>query len=194
MISTELVKTLRDKTGLSIMQCKKALEEAGGDIDKAIVILKKNSGDIASKKSDRALGSGVVQSYIHGTGSVGAIVELSCETDFVAKNEEFKSLAYDLAMQVAATDPQFLRMEDITPEAKKSAESVFQAEVEGKPEDLKAKILEGKLNSYFGEQTLVEQEFIKNQEVKIKDLISQATQKFGERIEIRRFVRYSTQS
>ncbi len=194
MISTELVKNLRDKTGLSIMQCKKALEEAGGDLDKAIVILQKQSGDVASKKSDRNLGSGAIQSYIHGTGAVGAIVELSCETDFVAKNEEFKAIAYDLAMQVAATDPQFLKMEDITPEAKKSAESVFTDEIQGKPEDLKAKILEGKLNSYFAEQTLVEQAFIKNPELKIKDLISGATQKFGERIEIRRFVRFSTQS
>lgn len=176
------------------MQCRKALEESGGDVEKAIVILQKKSGDIASKKSDRTLASGAIQSYIHGTGSVGAIVELSCETDFVAKNEEFKALAYDLAMQVAATNPQFLKMEDITPEVKKAAEAVFASEVEGKPEELKGKILEGKLNSYFGEQTLLEQGFIKDPEAKVKDLITRATQKFGERIEIRRFVRFSTQS
>lgn len=193
MITTEQVKELRDKTGLSIMQCKKALEEAGGDIEKAIVILRKASGGVASKKSDRTLGAGVVASYIHGGGSVGAIVELSCETDFVAKNEEFKAIAYDIAMQVAATDPQFLKMEDITPESKKSAVEVFSAEVEGKPEDMKEKILEGKLNSYFGERTLMEQDFIKNPELKIKDLITGAVQKFGERIEVRRFVRFSTQ-
>ncbi len=194
MITTEQVKELRDRTGLSIMQCKKALEETGGDMDKAIVILQKKSGDIASKKSDRTLGAGAVQSYIHGTGSVGAIVELSCETDFVAKNEEFKAIAYDIAMQVAATNPQFLSMTDVTPESKKAAEEVFKGELEGKPEDMKAKILEGKLNAYFGEQVLLDQPFIKNSDLKIKDLITGATQKFGERIEIRRFVRFSTQS
>jgi elongation factor Ts len=194
MITTEQVKELRDRTGLSIMQCKKALEETGGDMDKAIVILQKKSGDVASKKSDRTLGAGAVQSYIHGTGSVGAIVELSCETDFVAKNEEFKAIAYDIAMQVAATNPQFLKMEDVTPEIKKSAEEVFKTELEGKPEDMKPKILEGKLNAYFGEQVLLDQPFIKNGDLKIKDLITGATQKFGERIEIRRFVRFSTQS
>lgn len=193
MISTEQVKELRDRTGLSIMQCKKALEETEGDIEKAIIVLRKASSSIAEKKSDRNLGAGVVQSYIHGIGTVGAIVELSCETDFVAKNEEFKGLAYDLAMQVAATDPQFLKIEDVTDEAKKTAKEVFEAEVADKPENIREKALEGKLVSYFGEKTLLEQPFIKNQEVKIKDLISQAVQKFGERIEIRRFVRFSTQ-
>lgn len=192
MITTEQVKQLRDRTGLSIMQCKKALEEAGGDMEKAVVILQKKSGDIAEKKSDRTLGSGIVASYIHAAGKVGAIVELSCETDFVSKNEEFQKIAYDIAMQVAATDPQFLKMEDIDEEARKTAMEVFAAEVEGKPEELKAKILEGKLQSYFGEKTLYEQDFIKNPDMKIKDLVSGAVQKFGERTEIRRFVRFST--
>ncbi len=194
MITTEQVKELRNRTGLSIMQCKKALEEAGGDMEKAIVILQKQSAGIAEKKAERALGAGAIASYIHGAGSVGAIVELSCETDFVAKNDEFKALAYDIAMQVAANDPQFLKMEDITPDMKKAAEEVFTAETEGKPEELKAKILEGKLNAYFGEQTLLEQAFIKDGDKKIKDLITGATQKFGERIEVRRFVRFSTKS
>ncbi len=194
MITIEQVKALRETTGLSIMQCRKALEEAGGDPEKAIVILRKSSAAIADKKADRTLGSGTVASYIHGTGSVGAIVELSCETDFVAKNEEFKSLAYDLAMQVAATDPQFLKMDDITPEAKKAALEVFEKEALDKPEEIRAKIIEGKILSYFGEKTLLEQDFIKDPERKIKDLISQATQKFGERTEVRRFVRFSTGS
>jgi len=194
MISTEEVKKLRDRTGLSIMQCKKALEEAGGDMEKAIVILQKKSGDIALKKSDRSLGAGTVESYIHAGGTVGAIVELSSETDFVAKNAEFKALAYDIAMQVAATDPKFLKMEDITAEAKKTASEVFKREVADKPKDMQEKIMEGKLSAYFGEQTLLEQSFIKNPELKIKDLISGAVQKFGERIEIRRFVRFSTQN
>lgn len=193
-ITTEQVKQLRDKTGLSIMQCKKALEESGGDMEKAVVILQKQSGSIADKKSDRTLGAGTVASYIHSGGSVGAIVELSSETDFVSKNEAFQTLAYDLAMQVAATDPQFLKMEDIDEDARKTAEAVFAEETKGKPEELKAKILEGKLKSYFGEKTLLEQTFIKNPELTIKDLISGAVQKFGERIEVRRFVRFSTKS
>ena len=194
MITTEQVKELRDRTGLSIMQCKKALEEAGGDMEKAIIILQKKSGDVAMKKADRTLGSGTIHSYIHGMGSVGAIVELSCETDFVAKNEEFKAIAYDIAMQVAATDPQFLKMEDITDENKKAATEVFQKEIADKPADMQEKILEGKLNAYFGEQTLLEQPFIKNSDLKGKDIVSGATQKFGERIEVRRFVRFSTQN
>jgi len=194
MISTDQVKELRERTGLSIMQCKKALEESSGDMEKAIIILRKNSASIAGKKADRTLGAGTIASYIHGEGTVGAIVELSCETDFVAKNEEFKALAYDLAMQVAATDPQFIKMEEIGDDAKRTATEVFISEVEGKPEDIKQKIIDGKLLSYFGEKTLVEQNFIKNPEMKIKDLITGAVQKFGERIEIRRFVRFSTQN
>jgi len=194
MISTDQVKELRERTGLSIMQCKKALEESSGDMEKAIIILRKNSASIAGKKADRTLGAGTIASYIHGAGTVGAIVELSCETDFVAKNEEFKALAYDLAMQVAATDPQFIKMEEIGDDAKRTATEVFISEVEGKPEDIKQKIIDGKLLSYFGEKTLVEQNFIKNPEMKIKDLITGAVQKFGERIEIRRFVRFSTQN
>jgi elongation factor Ts len=193
MITTENVKALRDRTGLSIMQCRKALEEAGGDAEKAIVILRKQSSAVADKKADRTLGAGVIASYIHGTGTVGAIVELSCETDFVAKNEEFKQLAYDIAMHVAATDPQFLSMEDITEDAKKAATEVFTEEVAGKPEELRAKILEGKLASYFGEKVLLDQAFIKNPDLTIRDLVSGAIQKFGERTEIRRFVRFSTQ-
>ncbi len=194
MITTEQIKKLRDRTGLSIMQCKKALEEAGGNMEKAIVILQKKSGEIAQKKSDRTLGAGAIQSYIHGMGTVGAIVELSCETDFVAKNDEFKAIAYNIAMQVAATDPKFLKLEDVNEEAKKVAMEVFEKETVGKPADMKEKILQGKLDSYFGEQTLIEQTYIKDPELKIKDLVSGAVQKFGERIEIRRFVRFSTQS
>jgi len=174
------------------MQCRKALEEAHGDIEKATVILRKSSAAIADKKSDRTLGSGTIASYIHGAGAVGAIVELSCETDFVSKNEEFKALAYDLAMQVAATDPQFLKMDDITADAKKAAIEVFTDEAKDKPEEIRSKIIEGKLLSYFGEKTLMDQDFIKNGDMKIKDLVSGAVQKFGERIEVRRFVRFST--
>lgn len=190
-ITTELIKTLRDQTGVSVMQCKKALEEAGGDMDKAVIILKKRSAEAAQKKSDRELGAGVVESYIHSTKTVGAMVELMCETDFVSGNEEFKKLAYDIAMQVAATNPSVLTKEEISEEAKAKALEVFTPEVEGKPEELKTKILEGKLDSFFNEQVLLDQPFIKNGDVTIRGLIEQGTQKFGEKIEVTRFVRFS---
>lgn len=189
MITTELIKELRDQTGISIMQCKKALEEADGDKEKALIILRKKSGEAAAKKSDRTLGAGAIGSYLHSTGSVGAMVVLQSETDFVAKNEEFKKLAYDIAMHVAAANPEFLSQNDIPEDTKMKAREVFEKEVEGKPDEMKEKILEGKLNSYFKDKVLLEQAFVKNPEMTIQSLISQAVQKFGERVEIARFVR-----
>ena len=190
MVTTDLIKELRDATGVSVMQCKKALEEAGGDKEKALVILKKKGAEAAAKKGDRTLNATQIAAYIHSTGTVGVMVELACETDFVAKNPEFKQLAYDIAMHIAATKPEFLKKEDITPEARTVAESVFAGEVEGKPEAMKAKILEGKLASYFSERVLIDQPFIKNPELTIAGLVSSAVQKFGEKIEIVRFTRY----
>ncbi len=190
-ITTELVKQLRDKTGISIMQCQKALVETGGDMEKAIVLLQKKSAEISQKKGDRTLGSGVISSYIHATGTVGTMVELLCETDFVAKNEEFRGLARDIAMHATATNPQFLKREDVDAHANDLATEMFQKEVEGKPEEMKAKILEGKLAAYWAERVLLNQSFIKNPDVTITNLIESATQKFGERIEVSRFVRYS---
>lgn len=191
MITTEAVKELRAQTGVSIMQCKKALEEAQGDMEKAKVILQKKGGAIADKKADRSLGAGAIQAYIHGTNDVAAVVVLSTETDFVAKNEEFVKLAYDIAMHVAALNPQFTSRDEITEKDSKAAKEVFAKEVEGKPEELKEKILEGKLDSYFKEKILLEQSFIKDPEKTIKDLIDGATQKFGEKIVLSRFERFS---
>jgi elongation factor Ts len=191
MITTEQVKELREMTGVSIMQCKKALEEAGGDMEKAQVILRKQSGAIAAKKSDRTLGAGVVESYIHATKKVGAMVILSCETDFVAKNEEFITLAREIAMQVAATNPKFVSRSEVTPEDTKAAEAVFMEEAKDKPEDMRAKIVEGKLTSFLKETILLEQDFIKDPSLTINGLIQSGTQKFGEKIEISRFVRFS---
>jgi len=188
-ITTELIKELRDNTGLSIMQCKKALEEAEGDISKATILLQKKGAGIAAKKADRNLGAGRVVAYVHTTGNIAALVELLCETDFVAKNEEFGALAYNIAMQVAATNPLYLKMSDIPEITRKEAEEVFAKEVEGKPADMKAKILEGKLNSYFKEKVLLDQEYIKNPEQTINNLIETFIQKFGERTEIGRFTR-----
>lgn len=190
-ISTEVIKQLRDATGVSIMQCKKALEEVEGDIEKAKVILQKYSKAAADKKSDRTLGAGAIASYIHQGGKVGSLVELMCETDFVSKNEEFQALAKDIAMHVAALTPQFLRKEDIKEEDMVAAKEVYKEEIEGKPEELKEKILQGKLDAYFNEKTLLEQAFIKNPEKTIKLMLDEAIQKFGEKVEITRFTRYS---
>jgi elongation factor Ts len=158
-ITTELVKELRDKTGVSVMQCKKALEETGGDIEKATAILLEKSAEIANKKSDRTLGAGFIATYVHSTGNAGAMLELMCETDFVAKNDEFKALARDIAMHVTATNPTYLKPEDV-----KDGEEA---------------------------EALLSQAFIKNPEVTVKNLLESATQKFGEKMEISRFVRYS---
>lgn len=197
-ITTEQIKELRDNTGLSIMQCKKALEEADGDIIKATILLQKKGAGIAAKKADRNLNAGRVSSYVHSTGNIASLVELLCETDFVAKNEEFGALAYNLAMQVAATNPVYAKMSDIPEEARKEAEGAFAKEVEGlpalreqagKPEDMKAKILEGKINAYFKEKVLTEQDYIKDPEKTVKNLLEAFIQKFGERTEIGRFTR-----
>jgi elongation factor Ts len=188
MITTEQIKALRDQTGISVMQCKKALEEAGGDEAKALVILRKKSGEVAAKKSDRTFGAGTIQSYIHSNGTIGSMVELNCETDFVSGNDEFKTLARDIAMHVAASNPKFLKREDITEADKKTAREVFEGEVKGKPEAVRAQILEGKLTSYFADMVLIDQPFVRNPEITIQGLIDAAVLKFGEKIAIGRFI------
>ncbi|MEK7589746.1 MAG: elongation factor Ts [Patescibacteria group bacterium] len=190
MVTTEQVKELREKTGISIIQCKKALEEAGGDMKKAVIILQKRSGAVADKKSGRDLKAGVVQSYIHNSGNVGSMVLLSSETDFVAKNEGFVKLAYDIAMHIAATNPKFINKEEITEHEINTAKEVFAKEVEGKPEKMKEQILKGKIDSYFKDKILLEQAFIKDSNTTIKGLIEAATQKFGERIQVTEFARF----
>lgn len=189
-ISTDSVKQLRDQTGISVMQCKKALEEADGDFDKALVILRKKSGELAAKKSDRTFKAGAIQAYIHANGQVGTIVELLCESDFVSGNADFQALARDIAMHATATNPKFINREDISEADRATATAVFEAEVAGKPEAVKEKILAGKLDSYFGEMVLMEQPFIKNPELNIKALIDGASQKFGEKMAIGRFKRF----
>lgn len=186
----DVLKELRDKTGVSVMQCKKALEEAGGDVDKAEVILRKKSGAAAEKKGDRELGAGAIGTYIHND-EIGAMVLLSCETDFVSRNQEFVALAREIAMQVAATAPKYLDESDIAPEARTAAEAVFAEEVAGKPEDMREKILEGKMNAYFQDQVLTYQQFIKDESKTVNDLITEATQKFGERVVISKMARFS---
>ncbi len=189
-ITTEQVKALRDHTGVSVMQCKKALEEAGGDAEKAIVILRKKSGEISAKKGDRTFKAGTVQAYIHSNGTVGTMVELNCETDFVANNDEFKTLARDIAMHATATNPKFLTAAEISDADKKVASEVFSKEVEGKPAEMKEKILQAKLDTYFAEMVLVNQPFIKNPDATIQNLIDAAVQKFGEKMAVGRFQRF----
>lgn len=172
------------------MQCKKALEEAGGDVAKAEVILKKRSGAAAEKKADRTLAAGAIGTYVHDS-SIGGMVLLSCETDFVSKNPEFGALAREVAMQVAATNPKYRTSEDISPEAKAAAMAVFEGEMHGKPAEMKEKIMEGKLSSYFSDQVLLDMPYIKDETKKIRDLLNEATQKFGEKVEITQFARFS---
>jgi elongation factor Ts len=189
-ISTETLKALRDKTGVSVMQCKKALEEAGGDVDKAEVILKKRSGAAADKKADRELAAGAIGTYVHDS-SIGAMVLLASETDFVSKNAEFVALAREIAMHVAATNPRYLSEVDILDAAREAAKAVFLEEVKDKPEEMREKILEGKMASYFQDQVLLNQPYIKDESKTINDLITEASQKFGERVAISQFARFS---
>jgi elongation factor Ts len=189
-ITTEIVKELRDRTGVSVMQCKKALEEANGDVAQAEVILKKRAGASADKKSDREFGAGAVASYIH-EGTIGSLVLLACETDFVGRNPEFIALAKDIAIQVAAMGPTYISMQDITPEAMGAATAVLEKEVEGKPEDMKAKIMEGKVNAYFKDQVLMLQPYLKDESKTVQDLLNEGTQKFGERMAVTQMARFS---
>lgn len=190
-ITSAQIKELRDQTGISVMQCKKALEEAGGDMEKALIILKRKRSEAAEKKSDRELGAGAVGAYIHNTNEVAALVLLSCETDFVSKNEEFIALARDIAMHVAALNPKFVSRAEVDEQALQKAREVFAEEVKDKPADMQEKILEGKMNAYFKEQILLEQPFIKNPETSIGELVTGAVQKFGENVVISEISRVS---
>lgn len=183
-ITSAQLKELRDKTGISVMQCKTALQEADGDMEKAVIILKKKRSEAADKKSDRELGAGAVGAYMHNTNEVAALVMLACETDFVSKNEEFISLAKDIAMHVAATDPKYVSKDQLPEAAIEKAKEVFAAEVADKPAEMQEKIMEGKLASYFKDQILLEQDFIKNPDTTIGEMVSGAVQKFGENVTV----------
>ncbi|NBD73582.1 elongation factor Ts [Patescibacteria group bacterium] len=191
-VSTDEIKKLREATGVSVMECKKALEEAEGDMEKAQVLLRKKSSAAAAKKADRELGAGTVASYIHASKDVGAMVVLSCETDFVSKNPEFEALAYDIALHVTASAPEFISRTQVTDEATQAAREVFEKEAADKPEEVRTRIVSGKMDSFLAEKVLLEQPFVKNPEKTIQDLVEEATQKFGERIEISDMVRFST--
>jgi elongation factor Ts len=190
-ITSAQLKELREYTGISVMQCKKALEEAGGDMDKAKILLQKKGGEIALKKSDRELGAGAIGCYVHSTNAVAALVHLACETDFVSKNAEFVALARDIAMHVAAQSPLYIQRSEVDETALAKAKEVFMEEVKDKPEAMQEKILEGKLDAYFKDRILLEQPFIKDDSKTIGDLVNTAIQKFGENVVIKTISRIS---
>jgi len=193
MITIEDIQKLREETQAPIMECKKALEEAKGDFDKAKEILKKKGELRAIKKQTGETLAGIIDGYIHSNGQVAALVELRAETDFVSRNADFKQLAHDLAMHIAAMNPVYLSQENIPDEEleKKREEYLKEFENEKKPKEILEKIIEGKLNKDFGELCLMNQIFIKDETKKISDLIKEATAKFGEKIEIKRFIRFA---
>lgn len=192
MISTDAVKELRDRTGISVMQCKAALEEAGGDMEKALMLLRKKGAAIADKKGDRSLGAGALAAYVHANKKVAAVVELQSETDFVAKNEEFIKLAYEIALHVAALQPQYISRADVPPEEMEKIQALFVNDVAGKPENLKETILSGKVDAFLKGIVLYEQSYVKDDSQTIKQLIDGAVQKFGERVEVGVFKRFAT--
>ena len=192
MISASSVKELRNMTGAGIMDCKKALQEADGDKEKAIDILREKGISAAAKKPDRVAAEGIVESYIHMGGKIGVLVEVNCETDFVAKTPEFKSFVRDIAMHVAATNPQYLSKEDVPEKDIAKEKEILRAQAlsEGKPEKIVDRMVEGRLGKYFREICLLEQAFVKDPDKTIRDIVNEQITRVGENIRIRRFVRY----
>jgi elongation factor Ts len=192
MIDAKLVMELRNRTGAGMGDCKSALEEAGGDMDKAIEVLKKKGAIKAAKKSaERTASEGIIVSYVHHNGKLAALLELACETDFVARGDEFKQLAADLALQVAAMDPQYVSPETIPAEEVEKKKQEFLAEManDSKPEEIKAKIIEGKLNKWYSDVCLMKQSFIKDEDKIVEQMVNELIAKIGEKIVPTRFHR-----
>ncbi len=190
-ISAELVKNLREKTGAGMMECKKALTGSNGDFEKAVDLLRQKGLASAVKKAGRTASEGLIESYIH-MGKLGTMIEVNCETDFVAKTDDFKELAKDIAMHVAAASPLYLTREDVPQEVLEREKEIYKAQVAGKPAQVVEKIIEGKLEKFFSDTCLVDQIFIKDpdQKKKVKDLVTEKIAKLGENIIIRRFARF----
>ncbi len=191
-ISAAQVKELREKTGAPMMDCKQALTEAGGDMEKAVVVLRKKGVSVAAKKAARVTSEGSVTSYIHAGGKIGVLVEVNCESDFVARTEDFKELAHDIAMHIAASDPKYVRKEDVTAADLAREKDIFldQAIKSGKPQHIAEKMVAGKMEKFYEEVCLLEQPFIKDQTVSIAQLIATKIGKLGENISVRRFARF----
>jgi elongation factor Ts len=192
-ITAQTVAALRKATGVGIADCKKALEECDGDLQKAADHLRKQGSLKAAKKADRSTGEGLIDAYIHAGGKVGVLVEVNCETDFVARNEEFKELVKDIAMHIAAANPLYVSSEDVPEEVLEKEKEIYteQLKKEGKPDEIIEKIMAGKIQKYYEEVCLLEQPFIKEEKKKIKDLIQEKIAKIGENIVVARFTRYS---
>lgn len=191
-ISAETVKALRDKTGAGFMECKSALTDADGDLDKAIIILRKRGTAQAAKRAGRSTKQGVTGSYIHPGGSVGVLVEINCESDFVARTDDFKTLVKEVAMHIAASSPTYVRVEDIPVEVIEREKDIFRSQLEGsnKPAQIIDKILDGKINSYYGQVVLLKQPSIRDPKTTVTDLVAATIAKVGENISIARFARF----
>src|SRR6202161_2887036 len=190
-ISAAQVKDIREKTGAPMMDCKQALTEAKGDMELAVVVLRKKGVSVAAKKATRVTSEGSVSSYIHAGGKIGVLVEINCESDFVARTEDFKELVHDVAMHIAASDPKFVRKEDVTPEAYEREKDIYRAQAiaSGKPANIAEKMVTGKMEKFYEEVCLLEQPFIKDQTISISQLIAAKIGKLGENIAVRRFAR-----
>lgn len=191
-ITAALVKELRERTGAGMMDCKKALTEVNGDIEKAIDLLREKGLAAAAKKEGRVAAEGIVYSYIHGGGRIGVLLEVNCETDFVANTEDFKSFVHDIALHIAAAKPEYLKKEDVPEDVLRHEKDILKAQAlnEGKPEKIIEKMVEGRISKFYKEVCLMEQEFVKDPDKTISDLVMEKTAKIGERIVVRRFTRY----
>ena len=191
-VSASTVKELREKTGAGVMDCKKALADCAGDLEKAVDYLRRKGLAAAAKKMGRVAAEGLVGAYIHAGGKIGVMVEINCETDLVARTPEFQALLKDLAMQVAAASPRYIRREEVSPEELEREREIYrrQALDSGKPEKIADKIVEGKMDRFYSEVCLLEQAFIKDPDRKVADLVQDAVARLGENIQVRRFMRY----
>lgn len=192
MITPQQVKELRERTGAGIMDCKKALTECGGDMEKAIIILREKGLAKAAKKTNRIAAEGIIDSYIHGDGRIGVLVEVNCETDFVARNDEFKSLVKDIAMQIAAANPKYISRDDVPDDVIQKEREILKTQAinEGKPEHIAEKIVDGRMEKFYEENCLMEQPFIKDPDKKISQVIMEKIAIIGENITVSRFTRY----
>ena len=186
----DAIKKLRNKTNAGVVDCKKALKESGGDVEKAVEILRKQGAALATKKVGRITKEGRIESYIHLGGKIGVLVDVDCESDFVARNDDFKVFVKDLAMQVAASNPLYVKKEDVPESAVKKETEIIRAQLAGKPQAAADKIIEGKLKKFYEDACLLEQPFIKDPNLKIIDVLTSMIAKIGENIVIRRFVRF----
>ena len=191
-ITADMVKDLRERTSAGMLDCKKALTEAGGDVDKAVEILRKKGLAAAAKKAGRVAAEGAVGSYIHAGGKIGVLVEVNCETDFVARTDEFQELVRDIAMHVAASDPRFVERDEVTADHLEAEQRIYrqQALDDGKPEKIVDRIVEGKMEKYYSQVVLLEQPYVKDTDVTVGEMIAAKVGKIGENIQVRRFERY----